>query len=74
MQESPAFSRAMMTMTLVWGISLVIETALACALIFVRSIQQRMLVSPIVGYSTIGGLTAWTYWYANRAIRRSKNG
>ena len=72
LQENPAFRRAMMTMTLVWGISLVIETALACVLIFVLSIQQRMLISPIVGYSTIGGLTAWTYWYARRAIKRSK--
>jgi hypothetical protein len=70
MQEHSAFRRAMMTMTLVWGISLVIETALACALIFVLSIAQRMLASPIIGYSTIGALTAWTFWYAKRAIRR----
>jgi len=26
------------------------------------------LVSPIVGYSSFGALTAWTYWYAKRAI------
>ncbi len=53
-QDKPAFRRAMMTMTLVWGISLVIETALACSLIFVLSIEQRLLVSPIMGYSAIG--------------------
>jgi hypothetical protein len=70
MRENAAFRRAMMIMTLVWGIGLVIETALACALIFVLSIEQRMLVSPIMGYSSIGALTAWTFWYARRAIRR----
>jgi len=48
----------------------VIETALACALIFVLSIEQRMLVSPILGYSSLGALTAWTFWYAKRAIKR----
>jgi hypothetical protein len=70
MRESAAFRRAMTIMTLVWGIGLVVETALACALIFVPSVEQRMLVSPIMGYSSIGSLTAWTFWYAKRAIRR----
>jgi hypothetical protein len=68
LRDSPLFRRAMMTMTLAWGIGLVAESALSCALIFVTTIQQFMLVSAVIGYSTIGGLTAWTFWYARRRV------
>ena len=66
LRGSPLFRRAMMTMTLAWGVGLVAESALACALIFITTIQQFLLLSGVIGYSTIGGLTAWTFWYARR--------
>jgi hypothetical protein len=68
LRDSPLFRRAMMNMTLAWGLGLVAEAALSCALIFVTTIQQFMLVSAVIGYSTIGGLTAWTFWYARRRV------
>jgi hypothetical protein len=68
MRDRPAFRRAMMIMTLAWGTSLVVEAAISCLLTFVLTVQQYLLVSPIMGYSSFGALTAWTYWYAKRAI------
>jgi hypothetical protein len=71
LRESPTFRRAVRTMTLAWGASLVGEAALACALVFALPISQYLLVSPILGYAAIGATTAWTFWYARRAIRRA---
>ncbi len=67
-RDSPVFRRAMMTMTLAWGAGLVAESAVACGLIFVMSIPQFMLASRLVGFSMLGGLTAWTFWYARRRV------
>jgi hypothetical protein len=69
LRNSPIFRRAMTTMTLVWGVGLVAESALSCALIFAMTIQQFMLVGWVVATATIGGLTAWTFRYANRRAR-----
>jgi hypothetical protein len=71
--ENTLFRRAMMVMTLVWEVCLLLETALSVILIFVLSIEQYLLVSSILGYSSLGALTIWTYWYARRAIKRSQN-
>jgi hypothetical protein len=68
LRDSPLFRRAMMTMTLAWGVGLVGESALSCGLIFVTTIQQFLLISGVIGYGTIGGLTAWTFWYARRRV------
>ncbi len=69
LRDSPIFRRAMMTMTLIWGAGLIAESALSCALIFVMTIQQFMLAGWVVGTAPIAGLTAWTFWYANRRVR-----
>jgi hypothetical protein len=68
LRDRPALRRAMMIMTLTWGISLVVEGAISYALSFVLTVQQFLLVNPILGYSSFGALTAWTYWYARRVI------
>ena len=70
LRESAPFREAMMTMTLAWGVSLIGEAAIACALVFALPISQYLLVSPVLGYSAIGAMTAWTFWYAKRAIAR----
>jgi hypothetical protein len=69
LRDSPILRRAMMTMTVAWGVGLVAESALSCALLFVTTIQQFLLVSGIIGYATLGALTAWTFWYARRRVR-----
>ena len=63
------FRAAMMTATLVWGIGLLATCAAHCALVFMLSIKQFLLVSGPVSYATLGLLTAWTFWYVPRAIR-----
>lgn len=72
MRERPLFRRAMLTMTLAWGLGLVIEAAISCTLAVVLPIGQYLLAGPILGYLTIGALTAWTFWRARRAIARSR--
>jgi hypothetical protein len=69
MRDAPRFRRAMMIMTLVWGFGLLIDTALSASLIFLLTVDENLVVGPILGYGFIGGLTAWTFWYARRNIR-----
>jgi hypothetical protein len=57
-----------MVMTLAWGVALVAESALCVVLVFTLSIKQYLIVSAILGYASIGAMTAWTFWYARRRI------
>jgi hypothetical protein len=69
LRDNIYFKRTMMVMTLVWGCGLVAEAVTASALVFALPITQFLLVSPVVGYGTMGALTLWTAWYARRARR-----
>ncbi len=60
------FRRTMSLMTLVWGLGLVGEALLTGALVFVVSVKRYLIISPIIGYSTMGVLWAWTFWYSRR--------
>jgi hypothetical protein len=68
LRDDPRFRRVMMLMTLSWGAGLVAQSAACGALVFVLSIRSYLIVSPVIGYSTIGALTAWSFWYARRRI------
>lgn len=70
-RDTPRFRRVMTVMTLVWGIGLLASSALACALVFALSIHDYMIVSPFVGYGSMGALALWTVWYRRRAQRRA---
>jgi hypothetical protein len=70
LRDKPQFRRTMMVMTLVWGFGLILQTMVACVLVFQMSIARYLLVSPFVGYGIIGGLMLWTFWYGNRAKKR----
>ena len=72
LQRNPIFRRSMMVMTLVWGTALVVESAVSLALVLTLTIPQYLLVNPIVGYSAMGLLTAWTFWYARRSVRAAR--
>ncbi|HEY5072621.1 MAG TPA: VC0807 family protein [Caulobacteraceae bacterium] len=63
LRDNPHFRRAMTVMTLVWGFGLVAEAALGCVLVFALSIREFLLVSPAIGYGTMGALGLWTFWY-----------
>ena len=59
-RDMPRFRRVMTIMTLVWGTGLLASSALACVLVFTLSIHDYMLVSPFVGYGSMGVLAFWT--------------
>ena len=64
----PRFRRAMMLMTLSWGVMLIAQSAACGALVFVLSIKWYLIVSPILGYAALGAMTAWSFWYGRRRI------
>ena len=69
-RDDPGFKRTMNLMTLVWGFGLLADTAAGVALVLTLTIHDYLIASPILGYSTMGGLSAWTFWYVRRARRR----
>jgi hypothetical protein len=70
LRDKQHFRRGMTIMTLVWGFGLLAQTTVACLLVFRMSIRHYLVVSPIVGYGTMGGLALWTFWYVKRMKRR----
>ncbi len=69
LRDDARFRAAMTAATLVWGVGLVATCAAHCALVFMLSIKQFLLISGPISYVTLGLLTAWTFWYVPRAIR-----
>jgi hypothetical protein len=72
LQVHAGFRRTMTVMTLVWGLGLLADVALSVALIFALSIRSYLLVNPVLGYGTIGGLSLWSFLYGRRAKRRGE--
>jgi intracellular septation protein A len=70
LKDNVSFRRSMTIMTVVWGAGFVAQTAAACVLVFVMPIGAYLIVSPILGYGTMGLLALWTLWYGQRAKRR----
>jgi hypothetical protein len=64
LDDDEPFRRSLMTMTLVWGVGLIVQAALASVLVFNLSISSYILVSPFIGYGTLGVLAAWTFWFS----------
>ena len=59
LKDNVYFRRVMTLMTLVWGFGLVAEASVAAVLVFTLSVREFLIVSPIIGYSTVGALSAW---------------
>jgi hypothetical protein len=72
LRNNPHFRRVMTVMTLVWGLGLIAEAAVSTALVFSLSVHDYLVFSPILGYSTMGALSGWTFLYARRARRRGE--
>jgi hypothetical protein len=68
LREDAGFRRAMTVMTLAWGFALVAECAAEAALTLVVSVKAFLIVGPVVGYTALGLMLAWTWWYARRRI------
>ena len=72
LRDNVFFKRTMLIMTLVWGVGLLTDAAVAMVLVFVLSIRAYLLVSPVIGYSTMGGLSLWTFWFSRRQRRKGE--
>jgi len=72
LRDNSFFKRGMTIMTLVWGFGLLADAALSILLVFVLPISAYLVVSPIVGYATIGSLTLWNLWFGRRMRRRGE--
>jgi len=72
LQIHAGFRRTMTVMTLVWGFGLLADVAISVVLVFVLSIREYLLVNPILGYGTMGGLSLWSFLYGQRAKRRGE--
>jgi hypothetical protein len=72
LRDKPAFRRGMNVMTLVWGFGLLAQTVVACLMVFRMTIRNYLIVSPILGYGTMGGLALWTFFYVRRMKRRGE--
>ena len=72
LQVHAGFRRTMMVMTLVWGLGLLADVAIAVVLVFSLSIREYLLVNPILGYGTMGALSLWSFVYGQRAKRRGE--
>lgn len=72
LQVHAGFRRTMTIMTLVWGFGLLADVALAVVLLTKLSVREYLLVNPILGYATMGGLSLWSFLYARRAKRQGE--
>jgi hypothetical protein len=66
----PGFRHTFYLMTVVWGVGLIVQAVGQVILAFTLSIEQDLVVSPIVGYGVYLGLFGWSFWYGKR--RRQK--
>ena len=66
-RDSDQFRRTMVVMTIVWGSGLIASALVSCFLIFELSVHDYLIVSPIIGYGTMGALALWTALYSRRA-------
>jgi len=62
----------MMVMTWVWGFGLLADFLISAALIYALPIEQYLVVGPVLGYATMGGLALWTILYRRHRTRHAK--
>jgi hypothetical protein len=66
------FRHIMRVVTIVWGVSFLLEACIRIPLVFMLSIPQFLVVSPFISYSLFGGLMAWTMVYSRRGRKRGE--
>lgn len=69
MKDNVHFKRTMWLMTMVWGLGLVAEAGVSAVLVFALPTATYLLVSPVLGYGTMGGLGLWTWSHTRRQRR-----
>lgn len=59
----PGVPGAFRLLTLVWGLGLIVQTAIMCWLAWIWPIGRYLLLSPPIGYGIFGLLMVWSLWY-----------
>jgi hypothetical protein len=72
MWERPGVPAAFRLLTLVWGVGLIVQTAIMCYLAWIWPIGRYLLLSPFIGYGIFGLLMAWSLWYRARRIAAAR--
>lgn len=62
----PEAPHAFRVLTTIWGMGLVVQTTLLCALAWLWPIGRYLLISPFIGYGFVGALMAWSFWYGGK--------
>lgn len=62
----PRGQRFFRVLTLLWGVGLVVQTAVMIWLVYLWPIGRYLLLSPFIGYGILGLLFAGTLWYRRR--------
>ena len=68
--DVPAFRRAFVRMSVVWGIALLLEAAARVPLVYLLSPDVMAGLSVVLLLAVIGLLSGWTAWYAGRVQSR----
>ena len=68
--DVPAFRRAFVRMSVVWGIALLLEASARVPLVYLLSPDVMAGLSVVLLLVVIGLLSAWTAWYAGRVQSR----
>ena len=69
-RDSAGQHHTVMVMTWVWGVGLLADALLSILLVYSVPMRLYLIVSPILGYVTFGGLGAWTFLYRRRRMKR----
>lgn len=64
--SNPAYRNTFRLMTLVWGLSLVLEAVLKIVLVYSLSVSMFLLIAPFVSYGIIGLTIFWNVKYTRQ--------
>jgi hypothetical protein len=64
-----SFRYGMRLLSIGWGIGLLAEAVLRLVLVQVLTVEQYLLISPLLGYGFFFSLLFWSIWYGNRMKR-----
>ncbi len=68
----PSFRKMSYSITILWGIALIGEFLLRIVLVYTLTVQQVLLIAPIIFNITLVGLILWTVSYSFKVAKRGK--
>ena len=68
-RDDAMMRHTVMVMTLAWGFGLLADFAVSAMLLYLLPVGHYLMVGPVIGYGTIGGLALWTAFYRRRRTR-----